>query len=126
MLGFQTLGCGETERYFFNLQEAKNRSNRATRSGYWKVTGSDKPILGSKGSEIVGMKKVLVFHQGKPPHGIRTHWIMHEYHLAGPESIFFSASLYRKSSTQVCLFGYPYYLVEEERVSLKLCSYLIC
>jgi len=100
-------GCRETERYFFNLQEAKylkgNRSNRATRSGYWKATGRDRTILGSKGNEIVGMKKVLAFHQGKPPYGIRTRWIMHEYRLTGPESIASSTSLHRKNSTQPSL-----------------------
>lgn len=96
-------GCHETERYFFNLQEAKyrkgNRSNRATRSGYWKATGRDRTILGFKGNEIVGMKKVLVFHQGKPPHGVRTRWIMHEYRLAGPETIASSTSFHGKNST---------------------------
>ncbi|XP_020261134.1 NAC domain-containing protein 83-like isoform X2 [Asparagus officinalis] len=83
-------GCHDGERYFFNLQEANyrksGRSNiRATMSGYWKATGREKTILCSKLNEIVGMKKVLVFHQGKPPHGVRTHWVMHEYRLAGPD-----------------------------------------
>ncbi|CAN0929174.1 NAC domain-containing protein 83 [Linum grandiflorum] len=72
----------EQERYFFSTKEAKypngNRSNRATGSGYWKATGIDKQIVGS-GSHVVGMKKTLVFYRGKPPHGARTDWIMHEY-----------------------------------------------
>nr|UPI48798.1 NAC transcription factor 65 [Fagopyrum tataricum] len=84
------------ERYFFSTREAKypngNRSNRATVSGYWKATGKDKPIMmGSNHhsrmmnnrnkQQIVGMKKTLVFYRGKPPHGSRTDWIMHEYRL---------------------------------------------
>ncbi|XP_035832252.1 NAC domain-containing protein 83 isoform X2 [Helianthus annuus] len=31
------------------------------------------------------MKKTLVFYKGKPPHGSRTDWIMHEYRLATPQ-----------------------------------------
>ncbi|GMH27401.1 hypothetical protein Nepgr_029244 [Nepenthes gracilis] len=80
------------ERYFFSTREAKypngNRSNRATVSGYWKATGKDKAIMGGSGSScrntqqvVVGMKKTLVFYRGKPPHGIRTDWVMHEYRL---------------------------------------------
>ncbi|WOL01747.1 hypothetical protein Cni_G10464 [Canna indica] len=82
-------GC-EEERYFFNQREAKypngSRSNRAARSGYWKATGKDKQIKSAGFSQVVGMKKVLVFYRGKPPSGIKTDWIMHEYRLACPET----------------------------------------
>ncbi|KAJ4824789.1 hypothetical protein Tsubulata_029192 [Turnera subulata] len=80
----------EQERYFFSTREAKypngNRSNRATGSGYWKATGIDKQIVTSKGNQVVGMKKTLVFYRGKPPHGTRTDWIMHEYRLVSSET----------------------------------------
>ncbi|XP_052204194.1 NAC domain-containing protein 83-like [Diospyros lotus] len=81
------------ERYFFSQTEAKyptgNRSNRATGSGYWKATGTDKQIVGSKNKGVVGMKKTLVFYRGKPPTGTKTDWVMHEYRLgpAGPKAI---------------------------------------
>lgn len=87
-------GDKKQERYFFSTREAKypngNRSNRATVSGYWKATGKDKPIVVAPGGGrttnsgpgiVVGMKKTLVFYRGKPPHGSRTDWIMHEYRL---------------------------------------------
>ncbi|CAL5421056.1 unnamed protein product [Camellia sinensis] len=78
-------GDSAQERYFFSTREAKysngNRSNRATGSGYWKATGIDKQISISKSNQVVGMKKTLVFYRGKPPHGSRTDWIMHEYRL---------------------------------------------
>ncbi|KAL2560020.1 NAC domain containing protein 83 [Forsythia ovata] len=78
-------GDSEQERYFFSTMEVKypngNRSNRATGSGYWKATGSDKKIVSSRSHQVVGMKKTLVFYTGKPPNGCRTDWIMHEYRL---------------------------------------------
>ncbi|KAK2359236.1 NAC domain-containing protein [Trifolium repens] len=81
----------EQERYFFSTKEAKypngNRSNRATNSGYWKATGLDKQISKSSATQlVVGMKKTLVFYTGKPPHGSRTDWIMHEYRLTPSHS----------------------------------------
>jgi len=83
-------GDSEQERYFFSTREIKypngNRSNRATGSGYWKATGLDKQIVSSKSNQVVGMKKTLVFYRGKPPHGCRTDWIMHEYRLVTPQA----------------------------------------
>ncbi|XP_023553163.1 NAC transcription factor 56 [Cucurbita pepo subsp. pepo] len=78
---------GEQEWYFFSPRERKYpkgaRPNRAATSGYWKATGTDKPVLASGGSnQKVGVKKALVFYGGKPPKGIKTNWIMHEYRLA--------------------------------------------
>ncbi|XP_052182969.1 NAC domain-containing protein 83-like isoform X2 [Diospyros lotus] len=75
----------EQDRYFFTKKEPKygngNRSNRTTGSGYWKASGTDKRITSSKARDIMGMRKTLVFHRGKPPHGSRTDWIIHEYRL---------------------------------------------
>ncbi|KMT13026.1 hypothetical protein BVRB_4g087410 [Beta vulgaris subsp. vulgaris] len=75
---------GEQEWYFFSPRDRKYpngaRPNRAATSGYWKATGTDKPVL-SSGSQKVGVKKALVFYGGKPPRGVKTNWIMHEYRL---------------------------------------------
>ncbi|KAK8942893.1 NAC transcription factor NAM-B2 [Platanthera zijinensis] len=77
---------GEQEWYFFSPRERKYpngaRPNRAATSGYWKATGTDKPILSCGGTQKIGVKKALVFYGGKPPKGIKTNWIMHEYRLA--------------------------------------------
>ncbi|WOL11455.1 NAC domain-containing protein [Canna indica] len=97
-------GSCEGVRYFFNRREAKypngKRSNRVACSGYWKVTGKEKQITASGCNQVVGMKKVLVFYQGKPPSGSRTQWVMHEYRLAGSDcrSLIFPQ---RKNSTHV-------------------------
>ena len=74
---------GENEWYFFTPRDRKYpngiRPNRATLSGYWKATGTDKAIY--SGAKYVGIKKALVFYKGRPPKGSKTDWIMHEYRL---------------------------------------------
>ncbi|KAB2624529.1 NAC transcription factor 29-like [Pyrus ussuriensis x Pyrus communis] len=75
---------GENEWYFFTPRDRKYpngvRPNRATVSGYWKATGTDKAIYSE--SKYVGVKKALVFYQGRPPKGVKSDWIMHEYRLS--------------------------------------------
>jgi hypothetical protein len=82
---------GESEWYFFSPRDRKYpngvRPNRAAGSGYWKATGTDKPITHSAAasaerSAMIGVKKALVFYRGRPPKGMKTRWIMHEYRLA--------------------------------------------
>lgn len=88
---------GEHEWYFFSPRDRKYpngaRPNRAAGSGYWKATGTDKPIMTAGGTQKVGVKKALVFYKGRPPKGIKTNWIMHEYRLpdSGTKPASFSA-----------------------------------
>ncbi|KAI0524416.1 hypothetical protein KFK09_003784 [Dendrobium nobile] len=76
---------GQEEWFFFSPRDRKYpngfRPNRAAASGFWKAIGTDKPILSSGGSECLGVKKALVFYKGRPPKGVKTDWVMHEYRL---------------------------------------------
>ncbi|KAJ1411875.1 NAC domain [Sesbania bispinosa] len=82
--------CDEQERYFFSSKEAKyrngNRMNRTTKCGYWKATGSDKRISSPMCNGIVGIRKTLVFYEGKSPNGSKTDWVLHEYRLVSVET----------------------------------------
>jgi hypothetical protein len=96
---------GDGEYYFFSPRDRKYpngiRPNRAAGSGYWKATGTDKPIHDASTGESVGVKKALVFYKGRPPRGTKTSWIMHEYRLAAannPLAAAAAAAAYRPPS----------------------------
>lgn len=76
---------GPREWYFFSLKDRKyatgQRTNRATVSGYWKATGKDRAV--ARRGALVGMRKTLVFYQGRAPKGRKTEWVMHEYRMEG-------------------------------------------
>ncbi|EOA37346.1 hypothetical protein CARUB_v10011081mg [Capsella rubella] len=76
---------GGKDWYFYSQRDRKYatglRTNRATATGYWKATGKDRAIL--RKGKLVGMRKTLVFYQGRAPRGRKTDWVMHEFRLHG-------------------------------------------
>lgn len=92
-------GDPKERRYFFCQRKwdsyMKNCSSSSSRrrririttsdgSGYWKAIGKEKTIhivAPGLSTPLVGIKKYFIFYQGKPPHGLKTPWIMHEYRL---------------------------------------------
>ncbi|KAI3500766.1 hypothetical protein L1887_36591 [Cichorium endivia] len=75
----------EKEWYFYCPRDRKYknsaRPNRVTGAGFWKATGTDRPIYSSNGAKCIGLKKSLVFYRGRAAKGIKTDWMMHEFRL---------------------------------------------
>ncbi|XP_044947241.1 NAC domain-containing protein 68-like [Hordeum vulgare subsp. vulgare] len=102
---------GDSKWYFFSPRDRKYpnriRPNRAAGSGYWKSTGTDKPIHDAATGQAVGVKKALVFYKGHLPKGTKTAWIMHEYRLAiDPLAVVvntYSPIKFRNVSMRVCM-----------------------
>ncbi|XP_020580951.1 protein FEZ-like [Phalaenopsis equestris] len=76
---------GEKEWYFYCPRDRKYRNsarpNRVTSAGFWKATGTDRPIYSTEGVKCIGLKKSLVFYKGRAAKGIKTDWMMHEFRL---------------------------------------------
>ncbi|OAY65042.1 putative NAC domain-containing protein 94 [Ananas comosus] len=77
---------GEREWYFFVPRDRRSanggRPNRTTERGFWKATGSDRPVRSAVDPKrLIGLKKTLVFYQGRAPRGMKTDWVMNEYRL---------------------------------------------
>ncbi|KAG0497045.1 hypothetical protein HPP92_001446 [Vanilla planifolia] len=77
---------GEKEWYFFVPRDRRQgnggRPNRTTERGFWKATGSDRPIRSAADPRrLIGLKKTLVYYLGRAPRGNKTEWVMNEYRL---------------------------------------------
>lgn len=76
-------------------------------SGYWKPIGKDRLILASDDpNRGVGLRRTMVFCQGKRFSDTNTRWLMHEYHLvrSGPtlNSIHLVSGVERNEHWVVC------------------------
>jgi hypothetical protein len=55
--------------------------------------------LSTPTSDNIGVKKALVFYKGKPPKGVKTDWIMHEYRLTGTSANNTTTTKQRRASS---------------------------
>ncbi|KAL8201588.1 hypothetical protein R6Q57_010735 [Mikania cordata] len=83
------LCSGETEQWFFYVPKQEKdllggKSSRTTTCGYWKATGSPAYVYSST-SKVIGVKKTMVFYQGKSSKGRKTKWKMNEYQTISKE-----------------------------------------
>ncbi|KAK9985870.1 hypothetical protein SO802_030821 [Lithocarpus litseifolius] len=74
---------GDPEQWFFFIprQESEargGRPRRLTQTGYWKATGSPNYVYSSN-NRIIGLKRTMVFYNGRAPNGTKTEWKMNEY-----------------------------------------------
>uniref|UniRef100_M8CLK0 Putative NAC domain-containing protein 94 n=1 Tax=Aegilops tauschii TaxID=37682 RepID=M8CLK0_AEGTA len=75
-----------------------------TERGFWKATGSDRAIRSTGDPKrVIGLKKTLVFYQGRAPRGTKTDWVMNEYRLpdtgaAPPSEDTVLCKVYRKAT----------------------------
>jgi hypothetical protein len=82
--------ASEREWYFFVPRDGARsgkvqgggRPSRTTERGFWKATGSDRAVrCAADPKRLVGLKKTLVYYQGRAPRGAKTDWVMNEYRL---------------------------------------------
>ncbi|PIA28184.1 hypothetical protein AQUCO_07200079v1 [Aquilegia coerulea] len=98
---------GDPEQWFFfcprQEREARGgRPNRITSSGYWKATGSP-GLVYSKDDRAIGVKKTMVFHQGRAPTGRKTKWKMMEYKaIEGEATCSNNPSISTRNEFSVC------------------------
>ncbi|KAI3816683.1 hypothetical protein L1987_16386 [Smallanthus sonchifolius] len=103
---------GEKEWYFYCPRDRKYRNsarpNRVTGAGFWKATGTDRPIYASEGSKCIGLKKSLVFYKGRAAKGVKTDWMMHEFRLpsltdhTAPSKRFLEKTIPANDSWAIC------------------------
>ncbi|KAK7349362.1 hypothetical protein VNO77_06676 [Canavalia gladiata] len=83
---FSKIKSDDHQWFFFSplglkfTNDTRNRCNRKTKAGYWKPTGKDRSVKTRGTNNVIGTKKTLVFYMGRSSHGIKTNWVIHEYH----------------------------------------------
>lgn len=94
---------GDLEEWYFFIprqeREARGgRPNRLTDSGYWKATGCPGFVY-SSANRVIGVKRTMVFYQGRAPAGRKTEWKMNEYKAIETEASASAAASASSSSS---------------------------
>ncbi|KAJ8477730.1 hypothetical protein OPV22_021457 [Ensete ventricosum] len=79
------------------------RPTRTTPSGYWKATGSLSRVFSST-NQVIGMKRTMVFYEGRTPTGTKTRWKMNEYRATeeGATTVMVSPTPKLRSEFSLC------------------------
>ncbi|XP_056159373.1 protein NTM1-like 9 isoform X1 [Syzygium oleosum] len=67
--------CGD------NIPNNRRSNNRMTEFGYWKDTCKKRVIRSLDTGKQIGIRKILVYYEGRQPKGRKTDVVMHEYLL---------------------------------------------
>lgn len=98
------LCIGDEQWFFFSPRQEREanggRPNRITPSGYWKATGIPGYVFSSD-NRTIGLKRTMVFYQGKAPTGTKTKWKVNEY-KAIEEATTSAASLKVRHEVNLC------------------------
>ncbi|XP_048135622.1 protein NTM1-like 9 [Rhodamnia argentea] len=71
----------KVREWWFFCPQTTEQVKRSTPSGYWKKTGTDRNVKARYTNRVIGTKKTLVFHEGRGKKGVKSNWVIHEYHL---------------------------------------------
>ncbi|XP_041009897.1 NAC domain-containing protein 74-like isoform X2 [Juglans microcarpa x Juglans regia] len=96
--------------FFLPLDRNGKGMKRATKSGFWKVTGQ--PMKFMSDLVLIGKKDILVFHIGHGKEGKKTNWVMHQYLVTLKE---FDGTHPGQSPFALCRLSYK----DEESVGLN-------
>ncbi|KAM1053513.1 hypothetical protein FF1_000996 [Malus domestica] len=81
--GLSLVKSDDQEWYLFSTykKNSKNQIVRATKEGFWKVTGERKQVKTEDKRSVIGEKRILTFKQGRVRNPQKTDWVMHEYYI---------------------------------------------
>ncbi|WOL14219.1 NAC domain-containing protein [Canna indica] len=94
---------GGNKSWYFFASRCDGESGGASENGYWDAVPAEDQVI-SSGNRDVGVKKTLHYYAGE---GIRTSWVMHEYHLL--DGVLGSTSRSRRKRTQPAAVSYNYH-----------------
>ncbi|KAL6595517.1 hypothetical protein ACP70R_047857 [Stipagrostis hirtigluma subsp. patula] len=82
----------DKEQWFFFCPRAEREAHggrpaRTTPSGYWKATGSPSCVFSSSANRVIGVKRTMVFYEGRAPTGTKTKWKMNEYKAVAADDL---------------------------------------
>ncbi|GMI86268.1 VND-interacting 2, NAC domain containing protein 83 [Hibiscus trionum] len=92
-------GDVKENKYVFSKRygnDSNNKCKRVAGRGYWKPIGKEKPILASGTSQVIGMRKALVFCERKPSNETKTRWLLHQFRLVDSAETLYPTQMFKR------------------------------